>query len=330
LIFPNSGLGIYGGELDTHLERTVYTNTQNFAMLMWWIVALLVAALQRDRTTLVVGSVIGGGFGIGFVLSALWCLGYVYAPRYIDWWKVWELHAGFNFGSLYVLVLRWVTRQVDDTHSLNGLPVGTPRKRQRTTTGYEWRTTAFMAFSGFVLVFAAGYEYFFWTGLLVGLFYVLAVVFAARPVDADGSSSHINDRLWNVSLAFGAFFLLFRLLQGVTSRAGVILELYEPKAVDQYAWPLARVVLFAPAAVVLLVATLLTMRRMLNVPYAPQGKTSRLPERMTNLLTFIGVVGATSIWPSKIGVLYAVCLFFAVFALTRLNRRFDDIDALSR
>ena len=127
-------------------------------------------------------------------------------------------------------------------------------------------------------------------------------------------------------LAFSAFFLIFRLLQGVTSRGGVILELYEPEAVDQYAWPAARVALFVPAAAILFVATLVAIRQMLNTAGAPREKTTHLPERMVDLLTFIGVVGAISIWPAKIGVLYAVCLCFAVFALTRLNRRFDDVD----
>ena len=127
-------------------------------------------------------------------------------------------------------------------------------------------------------------------------------------------------------LALSAFFLIFRLLQGVTSRGGVILELYEPEAVDQYAWPAARVALFVPAAAILFITTLVAIRQMLNAAGAPREKTTHLPERMVDLLTFIGIVGATSIWPAKIGVLYAVCLCFAVFALTRLNRRFDEVD----
>ena len=322
LIFPNSGLGIYAGALDGHIESTVYTNTQNFAMLIWWLAAMLVAALQRDRATLVAGAIIGGGFGIGFVLSALWCLGYVYAPGNVDWWKIWELHAGFNLGLLYVLVLQWATRQVDKGHALNGAPLNTPRGQQWPAAGKEKRTTVFMALGGFVLVFAAGYEYFFWTGLMVGMFYLLAMIFSTWSVDGSAPSIRVNDRRLNVSLAFSAFFLIFRLLQGVTSRAGVILELYEPKAVDQYAWPPARVALFVPLAAILLAATLVAMRRMLKVSGRPHGKRTHLPERMVDLLTFIGFVGATSIWPAKIGVLYAVFLCFAVFALTEAQPPF--------
>ena len=129
-------------------------------------------------------------------------------------------------------------------------------------------------------------------------------------------------------LAFSTFFLLFRLLQGVTSQGGIILELYEPEAVDQYAWPAARIALFIPAAVILCIGTLVAMKRMLNGAGAHREKAPHVPERMVDLITFIGFVGAASIWPAKIGVLYAVCLCFTIFALTRLNRRFDDIDAL--
>jgi hypothetical protein len=73
------------------------------------------------------------------------------------------------------------------------------------------------------------------------------------------------------------------------------------------------------------------MKRMLQLPAAPApsgAKVPYLPERTADLLTFIGIVGAVSIWPGKIGVLYAVFLFLAIFALNRLNHRFDEIDAL--
>ncbi|MCP4412201.1 MAG: hypothetical protein GY808_06495, partial [Gammaproteobacteria bacterium] len=72
LLFPNADQGIYLSELGKHLSRAVYTNTQNFAVVVWWIGALLVAAFQRDKTTLVTGLIIGGGFGLGFMQSAVW------------------------------------------------------------------------------------------------------------------------------------------------------------------------------------------------------------------------------------------------------------------
>ena len=328
LLFPNSGLEIYAGELGKHLGRTVYTNTQNFAVLVWWAGAMCVAALQRDRTTLVSGAVIGGGFGIGFVLSALWCLGYGYAPGYVDWWKMWELNAGFNLGLLYVIVLYWAVRQVDKTHEPGGTPRATPCVQHGPSTAVA---SAFMALSGFVLIFAAGYEYFFWTGLLLGLFYVAAMFVATWSVDANGDSTRVDDPRMSISLAFSAFLLVFILLHGGVSRTGVLLELYKAEDVDQYAWPPGRIALFVPAAAVVIGATLVAMRRILRpsgTAGAPGMKATRLPERMADLLMFIGIVGTASIWPAQIGVLYAVFLCFAIFAFIRLNRRFDDIDAL--
>lgn len=329
LIFPHAGMGIYAGELDEHLGRTVWTNTQNFAVMVWGLVAMLVAALHRDRATVVAGAVLGGGFGVGYAVSTLWCLGYIYAPNYVDWWKMWELHAGFNLGLLHVLTMLWAIRQVDKAHAVNGACLVEPTGQQPLSMGHEWRTTAFMAFCGFVLVFVMGREYFFWTGVCLALFYVAALVYAAWSTDPSDPASRIDDRRLSATLAFSMFFLVFRLLQGATSRAGIILELYPDEAVDQYAWPPARVALFIPPATILVIATLIAMKRMLDASSSPRGKATLLPERMIDLLTFIGIVGAISIWPSEIGVLYTVCLCFGVFALTRLNRRFDDIDALS-
>jgi hypothetical protein len=101
------------GKGERHAGRTVYTNSQNAIVVGWWIGALLVACIQRDRFTLFAGLVIGIGFGIGFPLSAVWCLGYTHAPDRVDWWKMWELHAGFHLGLLYVVVLYWAIRQID-------------------------------------------------------------------------------------------------------------------------------------------------------------------------------------------------------------------------
>jgi hypothetical protein len=331
LLYPNAGLGLYTGELGKDLERTVYTNTQNFAVLLWWVGAMAVAALQRDRATLTAGAVLGGGFGIGFVLSALWCLGYGFAPDYVDWWKIWELNAGFNLGLLYVVALYWATREVDRTHDRGGESAAASSPRQGAPAAPQWCTSGFVAFAGFVLVFVAGYEYFFWTGLLLGFFYVLSLLYATWTADRDSELNCASDRRRSVSLAFSVFFLLFILVHGATSRTGVILRLYEPEAVDQYEWPPSRVALLVPSAAVLLAATLVGMKRMLRSPAAsapPGAKASYLPERMADLLTFIGIVGAVSIWPDKIAILYAVFLCLAIFALNRLNRRFDEIDAL--
>ncbi|MCX5768658.1 MAG: hypothetical protein NTZ09_00070, partial [Candidatus Hydrogenedentes bacterium] len=262
------------GELDRHLTRTVETNTQNFVVAAWWVGALLMAALQRDRATLTIGALIGGGFGIGFTLAALWCLGYSYAPHYIDWWKMWELNAGFNLGLLYTAALYWAVRRVDNVHHPNGDPVGSDTE---------------------------------------------AILHPNRL-----------ERRRSISLVLAICLLLFIMFFGASSNVGVLLGLYKASEVDQYAWPLARVVLFAPAAVLILGVTAYKIGRIL---WLSRTRTWRgfevpgLPERMADLMAIIGAIGAATIWPSKIGVLYAVFLGLALFALHRINRYFDDTDS---
>jgi len=250
LFFPNHSLGIYAGELDRHLLRTVETNTLNFMAAAWVGGALLVAAFQRDWVTVRMGMLIGGGFGIGFALAAVWCLGYVYAPDYIDWWKMWELNAGFNLGLLYAIGLHWATR--------------------------------------------------------------------IRP--APGA---IDARRRDMSLLFAVFLLLFVLFFGGTSRMSVVLGLYADKAVGQYEWPVARMVLFAPFAAVILGATLCRAGRILTGT-AARLEAWLLAARMTDLMTVITVVGLVTIWPSKIGILYGLFLCAALFAFQRLNRHYDE------
>jgi hypothetical protein len=46
-------------------------------------------------------------------------------------------------------------------------------------------------------------------------------------------------------------------------------------------------------------------------------------------MTVIGVVGAATIWPSKIGVWYALFLCLAILAFNRLDRHFDSTDSLA-
>lgn len=274
LFFPNYNLDLYVGELDRHLTRTVETNTQNFVVAAWWVGALLVAALQRDRATLTIGALIGGGFGIGFTLAALWCLGYSYAPDYIDWWKMWELNAGFNLGLLYAAALYWAMRRVDKVHHPNGDPLGGDTE---------------------------------------------AVL-----------SPNLLERRRNISLLLALCLLLFIMFFGASYKVGVLLDFYKESDVDQYTWPLARVALFAPAAVLILGVTAYKIARIVWLSRTRTWRNfgiPRLPERMADLMTVIGAVGAATIWPSKIGALYALFLCLALFAFHRLNRYFDDTDS---
>jgi len=271
--FPNYGLGIYAVEADEHLGRTVYTNTQNFTVVAWWLGALLVALFQKDRATLTVGLLVGGGFGAGFALGALWCLGYGYAPTYIDWWKMWELNAGFNLGLLYVIALNWSIRQVDNNHDADG-----------------------------------------------------------RPLADIGGLPEIPDRRRNLSLLLSVYLLLFITFRGVSLTVGGLLGFYDANTVEQYSWPPAREALFLPAAALLTGITILNVWRIVRSSAPAEHRrfgTVRLPERLTDLMAGMTVVGAISIWPAKISVLYALFLCVALFAFNRLNRHYDGIDAPS-
>lgn len=132
LFFPHYTPEFYTDANCPHCARTVYTNTQNFVVLMTWLGALLVAFFHKDKHPLIIGGLLGAGFGTAFAVSAVWCLGYTFAPNYLDWWKMWELMAGFFLGCLYVLALNWSHRQV---RPLPGneeakLPEGRERRRQ--------------------------------------------------------------------------------------------------------------------------------------------------------------------------------------------------------
>ncbi len=270
LFFPNYSLGIYASELDRHLARTVYTNTQNFTVLAWWIGAMLVAAVQKDKATFVIGTLIGGGFGCGFTLGAVWCLGFSYTPAAIDWWKMWELNAGFNLGLLYVLALYWAIRQVDERHRSDGMSL---------------------------------------------------VASEAPSIVPDGRK--------DLSLTVCICLLLLITFRGASLTVGGMIGLYDVHAMDQYEWPAARIAVFAPAA---LLITGVTLRRLWRIawPSPPALRLcgrARLPERIADLITGLGVIGVVTIWPSKIAVMYTVFVFLAIFSLNRLNRRLDSIDS---
>ncbi len=305
LLFPNAHLGLYSGELDKHLVRTVYTNTQNFAAVLWWLGAMVIALLQRDKATCLCGGIIGGGFGIGFAVSAVWCIGYSYAPSYIDWWKMWELHAGFNLGVLYALALFLTTRRLN------------PVEDRKYAAPISSRIGLFPVFCGFLFVIAASIEYFPWTGLLLGLFFLIAMIATIFVVPE--KALELRKR---VALTYCAFLLVFMLVHGGTLRSGVVLGLYTSEAVEQYDWPTGRILLFLPFALLLFAVAAMRMVNHFRKDTSPQ----RLPERMVDLCAFTAFIGAVSIWPEKIGILYALFLCLALFALTRLSRRFGEYD----
>lgn len=323
ILFPNAELGIYSGELGKHLSRTIYTNTQNFAVVIWWIVALVEALINRDKTTLVVGLILGVGFGLGFMQSAAWALGYGIAPSYIDWWKIWELNSGFNLGVLYALTFFWAIRQ---TNKEENTEKAITQNLKSVDKNSRWRDTIFIAFAGFILLFFVGFEYFFWTGLALSLFYFITMFLTTNnSIDPH----QISERRKNVSLIFSIYFLVFLLFHGGSERMGVILELYNENAVFQYSWPMERILLFLPVALLISGVALLKMKYIL---YGQSWKDnsnsifSKQSLRIVDLITVIGFIGALSIWPAKIGILYAFFMIFAIYAFNRLDRYFRMID----
>lgn len=308
LFFPSDQLGLFTGQLGQHLGRTVYTNSQNMIVVGWWLGALFVAALNRDRQTLLAGLVIGAGFGVGFPLSALWCLGYQYDPHLVDWWKMWELQSGFNLGLLYVAVLYWAVAEVEKKSVKIS---GTER-----STYQKWCETTAAAMSVALIVHVLSRDYFLSTGIFLAILYVAPMMFTAFYKEA------VGDRQRGVSFVYSVFLLLFIMAWGASEREGILLGLFDPKAVDQYAWPTARKIIFAPAGIVIVAAGLFQMWR--AIFYPPIGKpsnaeTPRISARLVDLMTFTGVVGAISIWPAKIGACYAIVLCLVLFAFNRLN-----------
>jgi hypothetical protein len=329
LFFPDDHLGLVKGELGKHLARTVYTNSQNAIVLAWWIGALVVAAVQKDRSTLTAGTLIGGGFGIGFTLAALWCLGYRCAPSFIDWWKIWELNAGFNLGLLYVAVLYWAISQIDKINAPKGAPRATADASTEPSSFAQWCETLSLALAVLLVVYVMGRAHFPTTGILLGLVYVVALCLATRQTDGARDPLGVTQRRRNISITYSAFLLLFVMAWGASSQMGILLELYKAQDVDQYEWPWARKALFAPAGILIVGVALLRMWRIVSGPRGmPQSgpAAARISLYLVDLMTVTGVVGAVSIWPAKIGVLYAVFLSLALFSFNRFNRRFDQLD----
>ena len=312
LFFPDDRLGLFTRDLGRHLGRTVYTNSQNAIVVGWWIGALMVAAMERDRHTLFAGLVLGVGLGVGFPLAALWCLGYAYAPTFIDWWKMWELNSGFTLGLLYASVLYWTIRPRDDSRE--------GRRDDDASSLLPWVETIAMALTAFLVIYVMAREEFLTVGILLGAFYAVAMFLTSRQKDG------ATERRRAVSFVFSAFLLVFIMAWGASAQTGILLGLYEADAVDQYEWPAARVAIFAPACILIFGAAMLKMRQAVRDPRVglpPVNDAPCISARIVDLMALTSVVGAASIWPSKIGVLYALFLWLALYAFNRLNRCFD-------
>jgi hypothetical protein len=186
----------------------------------------------------------------------------------------------------------------------------------------DWIETLFLALAGALLIFFAGFEYFFWTGILLSIFYFVFMCLAGSRIGLSNAGKKVGDRRKAVSFIYSVFLLLFILFHGGSSRAGVVLGLYAADAVDQYAWPLARVLLFVPVAVIITAVAVWQMTQLfrpkLYVGHLDKS-SARVSIYMVDLMTAISFIGAVSIWPAKIGVVYAFFLFLALLAFNRMD-----------
>ena len=315
VLFPNIEYGLLISELDSYQGQTLYTNTQTISVIVWWVINLFFEAFQKDKTTLITGLIIGGGFGIGFLQSALWCYGYGIAPNYIDWWKVWELNAGFNLGLLYAVTFYWSVKSKDKMYNSSK-----SSKNVVLQNFPEWYKTLFLAIGGSILIFFTAFEYFFWIGIAIIIFY-----FSSMLLTTIGSldSNNIDDRRKNFLLYFSIFFLLFLMFFDGSYSMGVILELYSAKEVLQYDWPLERYLLFVPLSLILISVTIFKLRQILFVN--KNNDCAKLHSgRIVDLMTVMGFIGAVSIWPGKVGVLYALFIIIAIFAFNKIENKFSN------
>lgn len=319
-LFPNAD--IYTSDLGKHISRTVYTNTQNFAVVLWWGIALVMAVWQRDKITLITGLLIGVGFGLGFMQSALWTLGYEFAPNYIDWWKMWELNSGFNLGVLYSITLYWAIGKTDYDNQSSFIKDATERQKKDS----EVTNSRLLAFGGFALLFFVGFEYFFWTGLTLSVFYFISIYLTGT---GKNNSNRISERRKNVTLIYSVYFLLFILLHGASERLGIVLELYSLDEVSQYSWPLERILLFVPVAVIISCIAVYYIRKELHKDFRENlfyHVDPIVSFYFIDLITFIGFIGVLTIWPAKISIIYAAFVVIAVFAFNRLNYKYDQLE----
>jgi hypothetical protein len=181
-----------------------------------------------------------------------------------------------------------------------------------------------MAVAAFLLIHVASRENFLTVGILLGLFHVVAIVIATT-----GSDSTVN-RKQAISFAYSLFLLVFIMAWGASSQTGILLGLHDAKLADQYAWPAARIAVFVPVGIIIVGTAILTFRqglRKASNTIPPDTDPAIVSIRMVDLMTFTGVIGAVTIWPAKIGVLYACFIGFTLFAFNRLNRHFDRVDS---
>jgi hypothetical protein len=327
--FPNYTTLDYTDESISTFGSVIWTQTLKIKVLCAWIASMGVALAQRDKTSFTINGIIGIGFGFGFMLSALWCLGYgsdTYASLF-DWWKLWELNAGLYLGILYALALWWSIRDLDTRYD----PQGTPLSNDDfTEPAGEWNIRTLCEMVGVViLTMTIFYEDSFRTSVAMSALFVAATALLIMQALNGLTPQKRDESRARIAQTFCVFLFLFVTWHGLTSTLGTLIGTHSAKMVDQYSWPIERQWLFAPLGLLIFAGSALHMARILRSTHhqdTPPQLSTCLSDHMINLMLFLAAAGAISIWPSKIGSFYAFFIWGAILAFIKLNRRLDHID----
>ncbi|MHA1731743.1 MAG: hypothetical protein ACTSU5_07350 [Promethearchaeota archaeon] len=275
LFLPHYSAELYSGASCPLCDRVASTTATNLAFASWWVGALLVAAVGRDRRTLKYGGLLGIGFGLVFSSTSAWNLMAAVAPGFIDWWKVWELSIGFGVGCLYAVVLHLELGELNRAHDATGGDPVTPDPRR-----------------------------------------------------GDRSSRRPDRGATYLALTLFAFVIL--LAYGPSYNLGILLGLYD-SGVDQYQFPLARVVVLLPLAVASIGFLCHRLHRLSRASPDWLGRDFRRvlsPRRIHYLLCYLLLMAVVSLWPSKVVVLYVALYFLAFHSVEALGTKLPPVDAV--
>lgn len=298
LVHPHYDPAFYESPACGKCADIISTNGTNFLFLLWWIGALVAALADRDRRTLGLGAFLGVGFGCVFALGAAWTLLFDVAPGYLDWWKMWELSIGAGVGALIALALVIAQKQLARDQRAapsEGKTLEAPdRDGQRQDHPKERREETRQESPGNP---------------------------RARPPREKVRAA------W-VVLATAVF--VFLLAYGPSFNLGVLLGLYDAN-IDQYSFPLPRLLLFLPFGVGTLAWMIRALVRIVRTSPTDASRWYAVPaldRKVLYFLCYLVTWAVISLWPAKICVFYVICHLASVVAVTRVAAgRFTPLSA---
>lgn len=139
---------------------------------------------------------------------------------------------------------------------------------------------------------------------------------------------NIQEKRANIYLSLSVFFQFAILCYGGSYMTGVVLELYTEEEIDQYAFPTGRAILFAISMVILLVWLIKRLYQIhseaMNHDYNDR-RVSAIGEKMIYTAAFILLIGEITIWPSEIGIIYALLFIPALYGLLKNEKHMRKI-----